>query len=104
MWVTLVGAAPCSIDPLQYWVVSLPHKGTLYQYDAGGRGAQISTTPALVTDSGHRVIFAPLTGGYGDPYTTFTYKVNDGMVDSNIATATIVVGKADVYLPITLKE
>jgi hypothetical protein len=102
--VGLQGAGPDSSSPLTYWVVGLPHEGTLYQYNAGSRGAQISAIPALVTDSGHRVIFAPPAGGHGDPYTTFTYKVIDGILDSNIATVTIVVGKAAVYLPITLRE
>ena len=75
------------------WITSIPEKGTLYQYDpssANLRGAAISAR-SMVSDSGRRVVFAPLPGynEFGKPYAAFSYIATDGVNDSSPATTTI---------------
>jgi hypothetical protein len=61
-------------DPLSYTILMAPAHGTL-----SGAGPDVSYTPAA---------------NYNGP-DTFTFKVNDGQADSNVATVTIVVRPAN---------
>jgi Ca2+-binding RTX toxin-like protein len=65
-------------DPLTYAVVNAPTHGTL-----------TGTAPNLV--------YTPKSGYSGAD--SFTYKANDGKADSNIATVTLQVNPAPIYLP-----
>jgi alpha-tubulin suppressor-like RCC1 family protein len=85
---TLSGGDPDN-DPLAWRIVSLPAMGTLYQWTPGGRGATIAAPNTMVTDSQARVIFAPQPALAAWPYATFTFAVNDGEVDSALATNTV---------------
>ena len=66
-------------------VTSLPAQGTLYQYNAGARGAQITAVPATVTDANRNVIYAS-SGSAGNGVGNFNFKMNDGTGDSPEAT------------------
>ncbi|MEW5802479.1 MAG: right-handed parallel beta-helix repeat-containing protein [bacterium] len=69
---------------LSYCILSLPFFGKLYQYihDGNHTGDLINTFPAVVKDSGHRIVYEP--ANRISPYTdTFTCKVNDAFLDSN---------------------
>ena len=76
-------------DSLNFRVWSLPAKGSLYQYSAGGRGAPITAANTPVSDAPGRVIFAPALGGFGNPYDSFSFVANDGELDSAPATVTV---------------
>jgi len=69
-------------------VTSLPAQGTLYQYNAGARGAQITAVPATVTDANRNVIYAS-SGSAGNGVGNFNFKINDGTGDSPEATITV---------------
>jgi hypothetical protein len=69
-------------------ITSLPTQGQLYQYNAGVRGASISTVPATVTDAGRNVIYAA-TGTSGNGVGNFNYIMNDGTGDSPIVLITV---------------
>jgi len=69
-------------------VTSLPAQGTLYQYNAGARGAQITAVPATVTDANRNVIYAA-SGSTGNGVGNFNFKINDGTGDSPEATITV---------------
>jgi|GEM_PF-2627286 len=79
-------------DPLTAWVVELPGGGSgeFYQYlEPGNRGDKIDSVPAEVTDSGMRVIYAPMDLSY--PYKAAVHwGVYDGLEYSdNTATYTL---------------
>ncbi|MDO8318278.1 DUF4347 domain-containing protein, partial [Rhodoferax sp.] len=74
---------------LSYTVSSLPAAGTLYQYDAGNRGAAIAAAGTAVADSAHRLIFVPALNANGTGYASFDFVVNDGLVSSASATITV---------------
>ena len=80
-------------DTLSFIVGSLPTNGTLYQVLADNvtAGTQITTAPTTVTNAAHKVLFRPDQNENGSPYATFTFKVNDGTVDSTTATVTVTV-------------
>jgi len=69
-------------------VMSLPAQGTLYQYNAGARGAQITTAPATLSDPDRNVIYAA-SGNAGNGAGNFNFKINDGSGDSPEATITV---------------
>ncbi len=86
---TLPGTDPNG-DSLAGIITSLPAKGALYQTTDGVQmGDAISTVPVLVRNPQRKVIYRPAPDGFGSPYTTFKFKVNDGVVSSAEATATI---------------
>ena len=89
--ITLAGADPDK-DPLSFKIASLPANGSLYQCVSGARGAAISSPNTVVSNATGQVIFAPATGGYGNPYTTFGFVANDGEALSAPAMVTLVVG------------
>ncbi len=63
-------------------IVTLPGVGSL-TYDGTAVTANLAVTKADIDAS--KLVFTPVTGGSGTPYTTFTFKVNDGTVDSDSA-------------------
>jgi len=69
-------------------VTSLPAQGTLYQYNAGTKGAQITAVPATITDANRNVIYAA-SGSAGNGVGNFNFKINDGTGDSPEATITV---------------
>ena len=102
--ITLQGNDPQS-DPLQYWIESLPAKGSLYQYEAGSRGDPITAVPDSVwDDAGHRVIFVPAPDESGRPYAAFEYYVHDGTSRSAAATVNVDVAFDTVFVPILIKD
>ena len=76
-------------DPLTLRVTSLPAAGALYQFNNGARGPAITQVNTPVSDSGGRVIFAPVADSFGSPYASFSFVANDGLVDSALATVTV---------------
>lgn len=77
-------------DSLTALISSLPAKGTLYQTSDGVQvGDPITLAPVIVRNPQGQVIYRPAPDGFGSPYTTFKFKVNDGMVSSAEATATV---------------
>jgi alpha-tubulin suppressor-like RCC1 family protein len=76
-------------DPLTWRLTTLPLLGALYQYTGTGRGAEIVTPGALVSDPQGRVVFAAQPDASGIPYTSFEFAVNDGEYDSLPAVVTV---------------
>jgi len=71
-------------------VTELPSKGTLFQTSDGVQlGDAISLVPVIVRNPQRKVIYRPAVDGSGSPYATFKFKVNDGMISSTEATATV---------------
>ena len=86
---TDAGAALASVK-----IVTLPTPGTL-ALDGTAVLANAVVTKAQI--DGDMLIFTPVAGASGDPYTTFTFKVSDGTDDSASAyTMTIDVTAAPV--------
>jgi gliding motility-associated-like protein len=69
-------------------ITALPAQGQLYQYNAGVKGALISTVPTTVTDGDRNVIYSA-TGTTGNGVGNFSYKMNDGTGDSPDALITV---------------
>ncbi|MDA1190212.1 MAG: Ig-like domain-containing protein [Candidatus Poribacteria bacterium] len=87
--ITLTGS-DVDADALTYVVVTLPAAGSLYQTaDGTTLGTQITTVNTTVTDASRRVIFVPVANANGNGYGNFTFKVNDGTVDSSAAAVTV---------------
>ena len=83
-------AADADGDPLSFILTALPGSGDLFQ-----GGAKIITVPKTLT--GDTVSYTPRTGFKGAD--AFKFKVNDGKVDSSLATVTIsVVGPCELPL------
>jgi len=83
---TLMATDPTN-DPLTYTIMSLPASGTLK--DPGAGLATITTVPYVLVGGGNVVRYTPNTGFGGND--AFTFKVNDGTFDSNVATVNITV-------------
>ncbi len=83
--ITLEGIDPEGLD-VTAAISSLPARGTLLQF---GTLTPIVTAPAGVTDPMNRVVFRPLPGETGSPYTTFQFRVSDDMSPSLPATVTV---------------
>lgn len=64
-------------DPFDAIVSSPPTTGTLYQYETGARGPQISEPGTTVTDALHRVIFSPGDLEATSPLTSLHYYLDD---------------------------
>ena len=62
-----------------------------------GQGAQIDTTTAQI--DGDMLTFTPARDAHGAPYTTFTFTVNDGTVDSASA-YTMTIDVTDAPAPV----
>jgi gliding motility-associated-like protein len=69
-------------------ITSLPANGHLYQYNAGVKGALISSAPATVTDPGRNVIYLA-DGSIGNGAGNFNYKIHDDTGDSPEALITV---------------
>ena len=75
-------------------IVTVPAKGTLA---LDGTAVALNDVVTKAQIDGDMLTFTPVAGASGDPYTTFTFKVNDGTVDSASAyTMTIDVTAAPV--------
>ncbi|HKQ50220.1 MAG TPA: S8 family serine peptidase [Phycisphaerae bacterium] len=84
--ITLIASDP-NMDPLTYIIASLPSNGTIQ--DPGAGLADITTVPYTLAANGNLVRYVPDTGFGGlDP---FTFMVNDGVNDSNVATVSVTV-------------
>lgn len=79
--ITLVATDP-ETDPLTYSIVAGPAAGTLTDPNAGE--ADVTAGGAL---AGNEVRYTPAAGDTGDY--TFTFKANDTLNDSNVATVTV---------------
>jgi hypothetical protein len=69
-------------------ITSLPANGSLYQYNGGVRGAQITSVPTTLTDTYRKVIYSA-SGITGNGVGNFNFKIHDNTGDSPIATVTI---------------
>jgi hypothetical protein len=69
-------------------IASLPSQGQLYQYNAGVRGAAISSFPTTLTDAGRNVIYAA-SGGTGNSAGNFNFRIHDSGGDSPTGTITV---------------
>ncbi len=69
-------------------ITSLPSQGQLYQYNAGSRGALISSVPATVTDANRNVIYLA-NGTSGNGVGNFNYIMHDNTGDSPAAAVTV---------------
>ncbi|MCH8069292.1 MAG: hypothetical protein IID16_08530 [Candidatus Marinimicrobia bacterium] len=77
-------------DNLIFTIVTLPANGTLYQTaDDATTGDEIFSANTLVTNAFGKVIYVPAANGHGDGYGNFTFKANDGYIDSDSATVTV---------------
>jgi len=85
---SLTGSDPNG-DLLGFRVNSMPTRGSLYQYNAGQRGAVISSNNTPVTDVSGRVLFAPALNTTGTPHATFAVSASDGEASSSPAMITI---------------
>ena len=83
VWTTLGADASVTLDgtgglgELNASISSLPLNGELYQYEGGGRGAQIDAVPTEVTDDSRRVIFYINDGSVGTNRGNFEFTVAD---------------------------
>ena len=77
-------------------IVTVPSAGTL-ALDGTAVLADDVVTKAQIDDGD--LIFTPVTGATGDPYTTFTFKVNDGTDDSASA-YTMTIDVTDAPAPV----
>ena len=77
-------------------IVTVPTPGEL-ALDGTAVMADDVVTKAQIDDGD--LIFTPVTGATGDPYTTFTFKVNDGTVDSASA-YTMTIDVTDAPAPV----
>ena len=75
--------------PLAFRVLTLPAVGALFQYDNGARGTAITINDTAVSDLSGRVIYSPAPDGVGDPYASFRFLANNGLMDSPAAVLTI---------------
>jgi len=83
--ITLEGVDPEGLD-VTASINSLPGAGTLLQF---GTLEPINSAPTPVADPMNRVVFRPVPGETGSPYTTFTFRVSDDMRPSLPATVTV---------------
>jgi alpha-tubulin suppressor-like RCC1 family protein len=90
---TLSGSDPDG-DLIGFRVTSLPQRGTLYQYADGSRGSAILAPDTGVSDPMGRIIFVPDPERFGDPYASFSFVANDGVLDSVAATVMIRIPRA----------
>jgi hypothetical protein len=85
--ITLTAATARTSSPALR-ITSLPPVAKLYQYAFGTRGPEL-TSNSVVTDPGHRVIFAPAVNAFGVPLSAFNFVATDGSASSSPATITL---------------
>src|SRR5207248_703611 len=86
--ITLAGddGDPELTQTLTFTISALPATGALYQTaDGTTRGAQITSTGTVISDSQVRVIFAPAANANGSPYATFQFTVSDNGTTAGVA-------------------
>lgn len=76
-------------DDISYVVVTLPSSGTV-QVD--GTALTSDDLPYTIPDGGAELVYTPTASTHG--VVTFTYKANDGTVDSAAATISVTVNRA----------
>ncbi|MGB9624267.1 MAG: Ig-like domain-containing protein, partial [Phycisphaerae bacterium] len=76
-------------DALSYVIATLPSSGTVKVGDATLASGDL---PYTIPDGGKVVTYTPAATTHGS--VTFTYKANDGTVDSSAATVTVIVNQA----------
>lgn len=76
-------------DLLNFVIQSLPASASLYQFTNGTRGDLITSNLTSVTDPQGRVVFAPIPGGLGNPYDSFTFFTEDGELASAPASVAV---------------
>ncbi len=77
-------------DALSAIITTLPVKGTLYQTTDGIQpGAPITLLPALVTNPQGKVVYRPLPDAFGTALAGFSFRVNDGVLNSADAAVSI---------------
>ncbi|MBN2817946.1 MAG: hypothetical protein JXP36_03205, partial [Bacteroidales bacterium] len=69
-------------------VTSLPSEGSLYQYDGGALGTQITTIPTAITDASFKVIYVA-DGNFGNGAGNFDFNFSDATGTSADATYSI---------------
>jgi len=85
-----LGGSDGNNDPLIALISTLPAKGALYQTNDGVQlGAPITSAPARVLNPQRKVIYRGPANGFGTPYASFSFKVNDGTINSAEAAVTI---------------
>ena len=89
-------------DPLRFTITSPPAVGSIFQYSATGRGPQITANNALTDDS--RLIFAPDTGAFGAPLTSFDFTASDGEFVSTNKTVNVTIIPRPVIDTITIER
>lgn len=70
------------------FVTSLPAEGSLYQYNSGIPGAEITTVPAQITDPDLNMIYIA-DGGTGNGAGNFNFYIHDNTGDSPASTITV---------------
>ncbi len=76
-------------DLLTYIITSLPQNGSLFQEDA----VLIDTVPFILPDQSDTVTYAPDSGYTGQD--SFSFKADDGQLESDEATVSITVGSEE---------
>ena len=85
-----LGGTDAENDPLTIRVDTLPSQGTLWQTLTGlDLYSQIIVPFTNVTDARGRVIYSPLAGQTGAPYSTFDFTAHDPYTTSGTATINI---------------
>jgi hypothetical protein len=101
-----VGTQPVANDQLVTTVMNTPINITLTGSDPGGGSLTyiIVTPPAhgTLTGTAPNLIYTPDSDWYGAD--SFTFRVNNGDLDSNIATVSITVNQITIYLPLIIKK
>lgn len=69
-------------------VITLPSQGSLYQYNAGTRGSQITSVPSTLTDPDLNLIYVA-DGAAGNDVGNFNFYIHDNTGDSPAGTITI---------------
>jgi gliding motility-associated-like protein len=69
-------------------ISTLPSQGSLYQYNAGMRGSQITSVPSTLTDPDLNLIYSA-DGGAGNGVGNFNFIIHDDTGDSPAGTITI---------------
>jgi hypothetical protein len=69
-------------------ITSLPSQGSLYQYNAGLRGSQITSVPATLTDKDLNLIYLA-DGETGNGVGNFNFIISDETGDSPEGTITV---------------
>ena len=69
-------------------IITLPSHGTLYQYNAGTRGSQITSVPSTLTDPDLNLIYVA-DGATGNGVGNFSFYIHDNTGDSSPGAITI---------------